>query len=465
MLRKKFNRKEKKRKSEKIWMTGNLALLALAIVMICFITTKKKPLNLVIVLVDTLRSDHLGYHGYSTPTSLQIDSLAKKSITFMNHYSHSSRTGPSVASIFTGLHPRSHGVINPLNYFDAKGTLSETQVTLAEVFKRNGYACYGYVANPNVSSHFGFSQGFDHYQFVQSMEGPDLNRLAHKIIEEQKGPFFLYLHYMEPHSPYRAPRPYSQMFMEPDYGGPITGFHWQLDQIVAGKLIPRSEDIKHLKTLYNQEILYCNDILRELLYFLKKHNLQNNTVIIFTADHGEEFWDHGSVLHGYTLYEEQLRVPMFIYDPSREISSRVDAITRHIDLFPTILEILGIEEDIRVQGRSLLPWVEGTETSPAAGPVYAQVSLRAVKIVKLTSFMRDGWKLIINHLQKNSVELYHIQKDPQETQDLSPIREKMTKLLKSELVKFEESLPKANIRIKQFTEEEIERLRILGYIK
>jgi arylsulfatase A-like enzyme len=118
-------------------------------------------LNLVIVLVDTLRSDHLGYHGYRREVSPNIDSMREKSVAFMNHYSHSSRTGPSAASIFTGLHPRSHGVVNPLTKWDAKGTLAEEQETLAEILKNNGYQCHGYVGNYNVTPRFGFGQGFD----------------------------------------------------------------------------------------------------------------------------------------------------------------------------------------------------------------------------------------------------------------------------------------------------------------
>ncbi len=466
MPKEKVNLKKKNMgKSTRPWMVIGLIMLVLAIVLVYYITTKDKHLNLLIVLVDTLRSDHLGYHGYSTPTSPQIDSLARKSIVFMNHYSQSSRTGPSVASIFTGLHPRSHGVINPLSHFDAKGTLSDAQVTLAEILKKNGYSCYGYIANPNITSRFGFGQGFDHYEFLTSMAAPDLNRMANRIIEEEKGPFFLYLHYMEPHSPYKAPRSYGQMFIERGYGGPINGSHQQLDEIVAGRLIPGPEDVRHLEALYDQEIRYFDDMFVQLLNSLEKNNLHDNTLVMFMADHGEEFWDHGSVLHGYTLYEEQLHVPMFIYDPRRESPSSVDAITRHIDLLPTILEILGIEDDVEVQGRSLLPWVEGRETSPAVGPVYAQVSLRAVKIVKLASFMKDGWKLIANDLPEKSEELYHIQRDPKETQNVYTSEEKMARLVKSELTTFEKSLPKAKVGEIELTDEEIERLRSLGYIK
>jgi arylsulfatase A-like enzyme len=427
--------------------------------------TKEKQWNLIIVLVDTLRQDHLGYHGYQIPTSPQVDGLAAKSTVFANHYSPSSRTGPSVASIFTGLHPRSHGVINPLTHFDAKGVLSQDQLTLAEILKENGYRCYGFVANPNIVNRFGFGQGFDHYQFLQPNSASDLNRVAEEQLTKKKQPFFLYLHYMEPHSPYKAPAAYRRLFPSGSYHGPINGSHQQLDQILAGKLIPDSDDKKHLELLYDQEIRYFDEMLGELLQTVRDQNLNDNTIILFMSDHGEEFWDHGSVLHGYTLYEEQLRVPMFIYDPRRDAAMRIEAITRHIDLLPTILEILGVEVKTAAQGRSLVPWMNGIESSSAVGPVYAQVSLRAVKTVKLESFMKEGWKIIINYLPAKSLELYHLAHDPREADNLAAGDDNMRNRLLREIMEFRKSLPETKAGKVDLTDEEIKRLRSLGYIE
>jgi arylsulfatase A-like enzyme len=391
---------------------SGLVVLVFTIILIYAITSKEKPVNLVIVLVDTLRSDHLGYHGYTRPTSPKIDGLANRSIVFKNHYSHSSRTGPSVASIFTGLDPRSHGVVNPLTHFGAVGTLSESQETIAEILNTNGYQCYGYVANLNVTARFGFGQGFDQYEFLTSTSAVDISRLAAQVISEQPEPFFLYLHYLEPHSPYSAPGSYRHLFVEPGYNGPINGTHHQLDEIVAGKLVPDTGDMAHLEALHDQEIRYFDDVFGDLLDLLRKNKLSDNTIIVFVADHGEEFWDHESVLHGYTLYEEQLRVPMFIHDPRRERPETIETITRHIDLLPTILDMLDLNIETQAQGASLTPWMDGKETPAAVGPVHAQVSLRAVKLVQLVSFMRDGWKLIVQTLPQASIELYHVQSDP-----------------------------------------------------
>lgn len=421
--------------------------------------------NLVIVLVDTLRSDHLGYHGYPVPTSPVIDSLAAVSTVFANHYSPSSRTGPSVATIFTGMHPRSHGVINPLTHFDAKGVLPQEQLTLAEILKSSGYHCCGFIANPNIVDRFGFGQGFDRYQFLNPNSAADLNRIADEYLSKRKQPFFLYLHYMEPHSPYKAPLPYRRMFHNTGYDGPIDGSHRQLDQILAGKLRAHPKDMQYLESLYNQEIRYFDDMFGELLSSIRRNHLFDNTVIMFMSDHGEEFWEHGAVLHGYTLYEEQLRVPLFIHDPRRSNAVRIESITRHIDLLPTILEILGIEADTRMQGVSLVPRMEERGPSAAAGPVYAQVRLRAVRTVALESFMKDGWKLIVNHLPTDLVELYHIDNDPEEIKNLAAEDEIMRNRLLEEMLEFERSLQETKAGKVDLTDEEIQRLRSLGYIE
>ena len=340
------------------------------------------PLNLIIVLVDTTRADRLGYHGYVRPTSPRLDALARSSVAFVNHYSHSSRTGPSVASIFTGLHPRSHGVVNPLTHWDAKGTLGPDQTTLAELLTARGYRCSGFVSNVNVSPRFGFAQGFEFYDIFHDPQGRSLKGSTVSLrLNETKSPFFLYLHYMQPHSSYEAPAPYATMFTEESYDRPITGDHIQLDAIVGGKVLPTDADRRHLGALYDQEIRYFDDLLGELLDYFGEAGLLEESILVFIADHGEEIFDHGSVLHGYTLYEEQLRVPLLIRDPRRLEPRRVEAVSRHVDLLPTLLELLGVPPELALQGASLVPLIDGAAEPDEARPVFAQSSLRAVKTI------------------------------------------------------------------------------------
>lgn len=438
----------------------------------CLVSCSSKPgagknerLNLLIALVDTTRSDHIGYSGYPRRTTPHIDAFGKEAVIFENHHSHSSRTGPSVASIFTGLHPKSHGVINPLTRWDAKGKLAEDQTTLAEILKKNGYDCFGFVANLNVSGRFGFGQGFDSYKYLESIEAADLGRgVLERLAARPDRPFFLYLHYMEPHSPYNAPEPYRRKFVEAGYKGPFTGAHRQLGRIVRGKLRPNSEDIAHLIGLYDQEILQFDDAFQDLLDALKKEGLLDRTVVVFTADHGEEFYDHGSVLHGYTLYEEQLKVPFAIRDPRIKGPARVVAVTRHVDVLPTVLELLGIPSETPVQGTSLVPWMKGERTDSATGPVHAQSSLKAVKTVKGVSFTVDGWKLISSELPQKTEELYDLEADPGEKTNLIAREADKAAALRQQLRAFEKTLEEAESDMVDLTEEEIDQLRSLGYL-
>ena len=368
--------------------------------------------------------------------------------------------------MITGRFPRSHGVINPLVRWDAKGVLGQEQLTLAEILKAEGYACYGYVTNPNVVGRFGFDQGYDEYGRVQSMRADEVNRLAMgKISTDLRRPFFLYLHYMEPHSPYKAPEAYASKFLDSGYSGEVTGDHGQLDQIVAGEFHVDDADVTRLRALYDQEIRGFDDAFQSLLDSLRAKALDENTVIVFIADHGEEFLEHGSVLHGYTLYEEQLRVPMIIYDPRLDGPVTVDAVTRHVDLLPTLLELADLEPNGGIQGHSLVPLMHGEDSEDEAVPVFAQASLMAVKTVRKRSLMLDGWKIIESAIPHPRVELYNLEEDPHEQRDLSQANAEKTRAMMARIHEFAEKLPQAESQTVQLNRQETEVLRSLGYIR
>ncbi len=420
--------------------------------------------NLVILLVDTLRADHLGYAGYTRPASPRVDALAAESFVFLAHHANASRTGPSVATLFTGLHPRSHGVLNPLTSWDAKGTLDASQRTLAELLREHGYRSYGFTGNLNASPRFGFDQGFEEYRYVESESASDLNALALEAVAGASEPFFLYLHYMEPHSSYAPPEPYRALWADPDYAGPLTGDHAQLDEIVAGKLAVEAADVERLRTLYDQEIRHLDDRLAELLAGLEAAGHADDTVLVFVSDHGEEFLEHGSALHGYTLYDEQLRVPLLIRDPRRGAGRRIETPTRQVDVLPTLLELLGIDPAPGLQGRSLVPLFDAEPDAPPP-PLFAEASLRAVRTVKLRSLTWDGWKLIENRLPRPSVELYHLETDPGEQRDLSSAEPERARAMRDQLRAFAESLPEGQPGRVTLSAEEAERLRELGYLE
>jgi arylsulfatase A-like enzyme len=430
-----------------------------------------RPLNLILIMVDTLRADHLGYHGYSHATSPRLDSLAEDSVVFLRHTGHASRTGPSVATLFTGLHSRSHGVVNPLSHFDAKGTLDADRLTLAEILSEEGYRCAGFTANPNVSERFGFSQGFERYQLLRWEKAEALNRAALAWIEgwaaeaEPRSPFCLYLHYIDPHSPYEAPAPFVKKFAPLDYRGRITGAHRQLDKVVAERLKLDDADLLQLRALYDAEIGYLDSQLGVLLVTLEAKGLLDESLVVFVSDHGEEFLDHDSVLHGYTLYEEQLRIPLMIRHPELP-ARRVSRLSRQVDVLPTLLELLGIAIPEPVQGESLATAMKA-EQSPDVGdeaPVFAEGSLRAVKTVALDSYTRGDWKLIETRVPEARRQLFNLRDDPQERHDRLASEPEVAERMGAELQRFRDSLPVGHSETVPLTEEEIRELQSLGYL-
>ncbi len=430
-----------------------------------------RRLNLILILVDTLRADHLGYQGYSHATSPRLDSLAEDSVVFLRHTGHASRTGPSVATLFTGLHSRSHGVVNPLSHFDAKGTLDASHLTLAEILSEEGYRCAGFTANPNVSERFGFSQGFEFYQLLGWQKAEVLNRAALAWIEgwtaeaEPRSPFCLYLHYVDPHSPYEAPAPFVKKFASPDYRGPITGSHSQLDEMVAGRLELSDGDLAQLRALYDAEIRYLDSQIGALLLALEVEELLDESLVVFVADHGEEFLDHDSVLHGYTLYEEQLRIPLMIRHPELP-ARRISRLSRQVDVLPTLLELLGIAIPEPLQGESLATLMKA-EQSPDVGdeaPVFAEASLRAVRTVALDSYSRGGWKLIETRVPEARRQLFNLRDDPQERHDRFASEPEVAERMSAELKRFRDALPVGRGEAVPLSEAEIRELQSLGYL-
>jgi len=430
-----------------------------------------RPLNLIVILVDTLRADHLGPYGYSRATSPRLDALAEDSVVFLRHTSHASRTGPSVATLFTGLHARSHGVVNPLSDFDAKGTLDAGRLTLAEILSEEGYRCAGFAASPNVSERFGFSQGFEVYQLLRGMQAMVLNRAALAWIEgwaaggEPRPPFCLYLHYVDPHSPYEAPASIVEKFASPDYRGRVTGTTSQLNQVVAGRLEFDDADLLQLRALYDAEIRFFDSQLGVFLDALEEKGLLDESLIVFVSDHGEELLDHDSALHGYTLYEEQLRIPLVIRHPDLP-ARRVSGLSRQVDVLPTLLELLGIAIPESLQGESLVAAMKG-EQHPDVGdarPVFAEASLRAVKTVALDSYTRGDWKLIETRVPEARRQLFNLKDDPQERHDRLASEPEVAERLIAELQRFRDALPVGSSETVPLSEAEIRELQSLGYL-
>ena len=332
-------------------------LLGLAILTGC---GHKAPPNVVIVLVDTLRPDRLGVYGNSQGLTPSIDALANEGTVFRNTYAQSSWTNPSVASLFTSRFQSQHQVIS----FGSK--LDASEETLAELLQARGYATAGFVANILLNQNNGFAQGFD---FWKNVVRPDPDATAGKIASlkgrgdgvneavfawldgrsDSKQPVFLYVHYMETHAPYDPPEATvaAQRGDAPPPDRESVNTHMELPGLpMPDRLLPDTW------ALYDAEVVSVDAAIGKLFEGLRARGVLNDAVLVFLADHGEEFKEHGRVGHNQSLYEEVIRVPLIIATTGRPAARTVESLASIIDVAPTVLALVGGPVPPQFEGRS-----------------------------------------------------------------------------------------------------------------
>lgn len=284
--------------------------------------SSKKP-NIILVVIETLRADHLSLYGYPRDTSPTLDAFAKENTWFRNAFASAPWTPPSVATIMTGLYPTTHGMrpgksrqISKKHQMILGGKLS----TIAEQLLEAGYHTSVFSTNPWITKDFGFKQGFQKLYYREWLGADVVIRGGKKIIEtdfaDRSKPFFLYLHFFDPHDPYTPPPPYDKKYS----GRP------PLAQTERGH-----EEIN----LYDGDIRFMDDQFKDFFEFLKAKDLYDDTKILIIADHGEQFFERGEIGHGKKLYNEEIKVPLIIKDnnPRGEITN----LASNVDVVPTLL--------------------------------------------------------------------------------------------------------------------------------
>ena len=319
-----------------------------------------KP-DIILYVVDTLRADHVGCYGYQRNTTPQLDAFARENTLFRHAYAPDSWTRASAASILTGLLPQQHQTIGR----DAK--LPENLVTLAEILQGNGYYTAAFIANGNLGKEFGFQQGFQKSVYFPLIGGTNwhcpsdqVNRellpfLRAHLAPSERQPLFLLVWTVDPHDPYIRREEVKDLFDINQYE-PIdtqsTNERNLLEEIRKGRIQPTASQIEYLKALYDQEI-YLNDLsFGNLLETLKSMGRYDDALILFTADHGEEFFDHGGVGHGITLYNEMIQIPFVLKAPAIQ-SGTSDGRVQLIDIYPTLLDLLGLDAPYALDGQTL----------------------------------------------------------------------------------------------------------------
>jgi arylsulfatase A-like enzyme/Flp pilus assembly protein TadD len=398
-----------------------------------------KP-NLLVVTIDTLRADRVGAYGYEAGRTPVLDGLAARGVLFSRAFSHVPLTLPSHATIFTGLLPLSHGVR------DNGERLESGPTTLAEIGRGRGYATAAIVGAFPVDSRFGLSRGFETYDdlygsrnkvrdmaFVER-RAEDVDRKAEEWIAGRgEGPFFLWVHYFDPHAPYDPPPPFDREFAGREYDG---------------------------------EIAYTDACLGRLLAALESHGHADDTLVVVTSDHGEGLGAHEEKTHGIFIYDSTLHIPLIIAGPGvRARGRKVDAEVGLVDLFPTICDLLSWPAPQGLPGRSLAPMASAPrpDRAPKARAVYIEsmAPLLSRNWAPLRGVRTAEWK----YIDAPTAELYNLLTDPGETLNLYGERPETARRLRREMEAIiDRQPPPAAAETSPLDREARQKLLSLGYI-
>jgi arylsulfatase A-like enzyme len=323
----------------------------------------------ILISLDTLRADHLGAYGYSRPTSPFLDSLAARATLFENAVVQLPGTLPSHMSIFTGLYPGEHGVYPP------EAVLSPRIATLPEVLQAHGFRTAGHTEGGYMKGSYGFARGFGQWtdeEVVDEQDGHPVKspeavkrtfRAGLDFLRQvrRSDAFFLFLHTYSIHDPYQPPEPYRSQFWT---GGPPPGAFppegLELSAFNSGERRMAPGAVEYYRALYDAQIRYTDDVLRDFFAGLSGLGLSDSTTVVVTSDHGEEFAEHGKLVHEQ-VYHECLHVPLLVRRPGQAGGRRVATLVQSLDIAPTLYELAGIPLDRRprMSGRSLVPLLDG----------------------------------------------------------------------------------------------------------
>lgn len=448
--------------------------------------------NLLLITVDTLRADHLSGYGYRLATSPNLDRLAATGVRFADVTVPWPKTWPSVASMLTGKYPATTGIrLHP------RRKLPADHETLAERLRDEGYATGAVVANVNASAKFGFDQGFD--AFVHAWEeglekatggvvsknipsavkqftsAEVVTNQALRVLDGLSGarPFFLWLHYIDPHGPYRPPTEYDELFAG-EYPEREVSFDaipvYQRQRDENGEPI---SDIFHYIAQYDREIRFFDDQLESLLDEFARRGLRENTLVVLTSDHGESLDDHEYLLeHGAAPYQPNASVPLIFVFPDRvPMGKVVEAPVGTIDVLPTVFDLLELPVPGFAQGRSLVR----TWADEAAEPSeYVFMESGSYEPSQL-SVRKGKWKLARlraprdrRQFGRSEFELYDLESDPGEEMDVSAANPELVAQLRAALDTWRAATPaydgSGKAELKEVDEQTHALLRALGYV-
>jgi len=432
------------------------------------ISSLNKRNNIFFILIDTLRADHLGCYGYKRNTSPNIDKIAGEGVIFTNFYTVCPWTHPTIASLFTGKYPQA--IFPPAEHEQAmKQVLPEEIDTLAEVLRKEGYRTIALVDHPRISKVLNYDQGFDEFvQMFDKWTGKPaplvIKEVSERLDKINEDYFFVYLHLIYPHWPYEPPSPYNEVF----------GKGYKECAIEEKECV--IEEKEGMINMYDGEIKYTDELIGGILDNLRKRKLLNNTYIIITSDHGEGFWEHGLAVHGNSLYNELLKVPLIIYFPGgrRTQTKTIDGLVSNIDLFPTIMDFAKIENFPKGGGKSLFRYFDNKNREEDNRMIFSESPHSLC--IKALSCQNERYKFIWYPpsmtkyiLLFNPIQLYDIKEDPFEKHNLAMLKIFTSIKMGLELFKHKIFNDRERRALKQKSKEldndAIKKLKSLGYLQ
>ena len=419
--------------------------------------TTARP-SMILVIIDTLRADRLGTYGYSRATSPRLDAFAKQSVLFENAYSQAPNTPPSVAAILTSLYPSMH-------HFIGKGDrVTDEARTLPERLGAAGYRTAAFVDGGFLRKDFGLDQGFETYDDKGHGFAHVLPAAKSWIDAHADAPFFVLLHTYDVHTPYEdTPLPYRDAFTTVAYDGDLLSL--DLDKIQRKQLARTVTPLeaRYFSDLYDGGILHADALLGAFLDDLARAGILDRLLFVVTADHGEEFMEHGVMLH-WKLYRTVTHVPLLMRFPgARAGAMRISDIVQSIDIAPTMLDAAGVRGQSGMEGRSLLRRICGY-------PLHDAVALSEVTWNDTERGYYSGAWHAVSSLATKHAELFDVSADPLEQNNVALRYRSQTKLLREQssarlaAARARATLHKTTLVAGGVDAKTAESLRALGYV-
>jgi len=410
--------------------------------------------NLILISIDTLRADHLGCYGSKHETSPRIDRLAQEGLLFEHAIAPTAWTLPSHASMLTGLNPGRHGAQRSDTRID------ENVEMLAERLSAEGYRTAAVVNAPFVQAKFGFDRGFESYDYIPKKEVERHQQQVMKRLQQTgDAPFFHFYHYMSVHDPYTPEDEFNRFLSE--YEQPITVDGNQMLKLWraldAGERTLNRDEVRFLNDLYRGGVLSVDHRIGLLLEALEASGKVADTIVVLTSDHGEEFMEHGSIVHTKTLYDESLHVPLIMRGPGIPESTRVSSLAGLIDIVPTVLGLLGLPVESGLDGVDLAKdWLN---VSTHAGDRELAIETSWIDGTRAKRGIRTRQQKLIVNLDSGESEFYDLHEDPAERNNLYPTAEAL--VLERRVLQAPQAVEEGDVVL---SPEDIEQLKSLGYI-